>query len=152
MLEINFFFKTFIYASTVLLHFWLFAFLVVLVPGLDLPVAEGDDDVLVQHLAPRRRLSRRDGHSSRTTWCRAFLVLVSWTKNRQVFIFFSKTCFKRAKFSLTVDQNRGDRLGCWDEFVQKARFKKLVCLLHVKLDNLTYLGRVCTPCLSVSTV
>jgi len=27
---------------------------------------------------------------------------------------------------------RGDWLGCWVEFVQKARFKKLVCLCHTK--------------------
>ncbi len=44
-----------------------------------------------------------------------------------------------------------DWLGYWDEFVQKARFKKLACLCHIKQNNLTYLGRVCTPCLSVST-
>jgi len=33
-----------------------------------------------------------------------------------------------------------DWLGYWDEFVQKARFKKLVCLCHRKQNNLTYLG------------
>jgi hypothetical protein len=50
-------------------------------PGPNLPVSEGDDDVLVQHLAPRRRLSRRNGHSSRSTWRRSFLVLVSHAEN-----------------------------------------------------------------------
>ncbi len=43
-----------------------------------------------------------------------------------------------------------DWLGYWDEFVQKARFKKLVCLHHINQSNLTYLGGVCTPCLFVS--
>jgi len=47
------------------------------------------------------------------------------------------------------DHGRADWLGCWDEFVQKAYLKKLVCLHHIKQNNLTYLGRVC---LSVSTV
>jgi hypothetical protein len=46
---------------------------------------------------------------------------------------------------------RSDWLGYWVEFVQKARFKKLACLCHIKQNDLTYLGRVCTPCLSVST-
>jgi len=46
---------------------------------------------------------------------------------------------------------RTDCLGYWDEFVQKACFKKLVCLCHSKQNDLTYLGRVCIPCLSVST-
>jgi len=46
---------------------------------------------------------------------------------------------------------RSDWLGYWDEFVQKARFKKLACLCHIKQNDLTYLGRVCAPCLSVST-
>jgi len=46
---------------------------------------------------------------------------------------------------------RSDWLGYWVEFVQKARFKKLACLCHIKQNELTYLGRVCTPCLSVST-
>ncbi len=27
----------------------------------------------------------------------------------------------------------------------------MACLSHIKQNNLTYLGRVCTPCLSVST-
>ncbi len=53
--------------------------------------------------------------------------------------------------SLVADHGRADWLGCWDEFVQKARFKKLVCLHHIKQNNLTYLGQVCMPCLSVST-
>ncbi len=51
----------------------------------------------------------------------------------------------------TADHGRADWLGYWDEFVQKARFKKLVCLCHIKQNNLAYLGRVCTPCLSMST-
>jgi hypothetical protein len=42
---------------------------------------------------------------------------------------------------------RADWLGYWDKFVQIARFKKLVCLCHIKQNDLTYLGRVCTPCL-----
>jgi hypothetical protein len=49
------------------------------------------------------------------------------------------------------DHGRVDWLGCLDEFVQKANFKELVCLHHIKQNNLTYLGLVCTPCLSVST-
>ncbi len=51
----------------------------------------------------------------------------------------------------TADHGRADWLGYWDEFVQKACFIKLACLCHIKQNNLTYLGRVCTPCLSVST-
>ncbi len=51
----------------------------------------------------------------------------------------------------TADHGRADWLGCWDEFVQKAHLKKLVCLHQIKQNNLTYLRRVCTPCLSVST-
>ncbi len=51
----------------------------------------------------------------------------------------------------TTDHGRPDWLGYWDKFVQKARFKKLVCLHHIKQNNPTFLGRVCTPCLSVST-
>ncbi len=51
----------------------------------------------------------------------------------------------------TADHGRSDWLGYWVEFVQKARFKKLACLCHIKQNDLTYLGRVCTPCLSVST-
>jgi len=27
----------------------------------------------------------------------------------------------------------------------------LACLHHIKQNNLTYLGQVCTPCLAVST-
>ncbi len=50
-----------------------------------------------------------------------------------------------------ADHGRSDWLGYWDEFVQKARYKKLACLCHIKQNDLTYLGRVCTPCLSVST-
>jgi len=65
------------------------------------------------------------------------------------------TIFGVADSSLEIDwladHGRLDWLGCWDEFVQKARFKKLVCLHHIKQNNLTYLGQVCTPCLSVST-
>ncbi len=53
--------------------------------------------------------------------------------------------------TLAANHWRVDLLGCWDEFVQKARFKKLVCLCHIKQNNLTYLGWVCTPFLSVST-
>jgi len=52
---------------------------------------------------------------------------------------------------LSADHWRADRLGYWDEFAQKACFKKLVCLHHIRQNNLTYLGQVCTPCLSVST-
>jgi len=44
--------------------------------------------------------------------------------------------------SYTADHGRADWLGYWDEFVQKGRFKKLVCLCHIKQNNLTYLGRV----------
>jgi len=33
----------------------------------------------------------------------------------------------------------------------KSVFKKLACLCHIKQKNLTYLGQVCMPCLSVST-
>jgi hypothetical protein len=54
-------------------------------------------------------------------------------------------------FGLAADHGRADWLGHWDEFVQKARFIKLDCLCHSKQNDLTYLGRVCTPCLSVST-
>jgi len=41
----------------------------------------------------------------------------------------------------------------WVEFVQKARFKKLACLCHIKQNDLTYLGRVrlVYPCLPGST-
>ena len=53
--------------------------------------------------------------------------------------------------TFSVDHVRADWLGCWDEFVQKACFKKLVCLRHIKQNNVTYLGRICTPCLAVST-
>ncbi len=35
---------------------------------------------------------------------------------------------------------RSDWLGYWVEFVQKARFKKLACLGHIKQNDLTYLG------------
>jgi hypothetical protein len=52
---------------------------------------------------------------------------------------------------LGADHGRADWLGYWDKFVQKARFKKLACLCHIKQNNLTYLGQVCTPCLSVFT-
>jgi len=55
------------------------------------------------------------------------------------------------KNSETADHGRADWLGYWDEFVQKAQFKKLVCLHHIKQNNLTYLGQVCTPSLSVFT-
>jgi len=54
-------------------------------------------------------------------------------------------------YSLGADHGRSDWLGYWVEFVQKARCKKLACLCHIKQNDLTYLGRVCTPCLSVST-
>jgi len=54
-------------------------------------------------------------------------------------------------FSMAADHGRADWLAYWDEFVQKARFIKLACLCHIKQNNLNYLGRVCTPCLSVST-
>jgi len=50
--------------------------------------------------------------------------------------------------SIFEDHGRADWLGYWDEFVEIARFKKLACLCHIKQNNLTYLGRVCTPCLS----
>jgi len=52
---------------------------------------------------------------------------------------------------LIADHRRADWLCYWDEFVQKARLKKLACLCHIKQNNLTYLGRVFTPCLSMST-
>jgi len=58
---------------------------------------------------------------------------------------------RTSSFGLIVDHGRGDWLGCWVKFVQKASFKKLVCLRHIKKNNLTYLGRICTPCLSVAT-
>ncbi len=51
----------------------------------------------------------------------------------------------------TADHGRSDWLGYWVEFVQKARFKKLAYLCHIKQNDLTYLGRVCMPFLSVST-
>jgi len=54
--------------------------------------------------------------------------------------------------SLSADHGRSDWLGYWVEFVQKARFKKLACLCHIKQNDITYLGRVCTPCLSVSVI
>jgi len=38
--------------------------------------------------------------------------------------------------SVRADHGRADWLGCWDEFVQKARFKKLVCLHHIKQNYL----------------
>jgi len=59
----------------------------------------------------------------------------------------------RLNFTYTriADHGRSDWLGYWVEFVQKASFKKLACLCHIKQNDLTYLGRVCTPCLSVST-
>ncbi len=61
---------------------------------------------------------------------------------------------KRKVFSVRPceDHGRADWLRYWDEFVQKQHFKKFVCLHHIKQNNLTYLGRLCTPCLSVSTV
>ncbi len=34
--------------------------------------------------------------------------------------------------SLVADHERADWLGCWDELVQKAHFKILVCLRHIK--------------------
>jgi len=52
--------------------------------------------------------------------------------------------------SSVADHGRSDWLGYWVEFVQKSRFKKLACLCHIRQNDLTYLGRVCTPCLSVS--
>jgi len=51
----------------------------------------------------------------------------------------------------TADHRRADWLGRWDKFVQKECFKKLVCFRHIKQNNIFYLGRVCTPCLSAST-
>jgi len=57
----------------------------------------------------------------------------------------------RTIVGFTADHGRSDWLGYWIEFVQKARFKKLACLCHIKQNNLTYLGRVRTPCLSLST-
>ncbi len=58
---------------------------------------------------------------------------------------------QKGKLYVIADHGRVDWLGYWDEFVQKARFIKLACLCHIKQNNLTYLGRVCTSCLSVST-
>jgi hypothetical protein len=42
--------------------------------------------------------------------------------------------------TFTEDHRRADWLGFWDKLVQKAHFKKLVCLHHIKQNNLTYLG------------
>ena len=50
----------------------------------------------------------------------------------------------------TADHGRSDWLGYWVKFVQKACFKKLACLCHIKQNDLTYMGRFCRPCLSVS--
>jgi len=47
--------------------------------------------------------------------------------------------------STVVDHGRVDWLGCWVEFEQKAHLKK------IGLFTSTYLRRVYTPCLSVST-
>jgi len=66
-------------------------------------------------------------------------------------LYFLKIRMQIFLDALIADHRRPDWLGCWDKFVQKACFKKLVCLHHIKQNNLTYLGRVCTPCLSVST-
>jgi len=43
--------------------------------------------------------------------------------------------------SVRADHGRADWLGCWDEFVQKARFKKLVCLHHIKQNYLNQKAR-----------
>jgi len=48
---------------------------------------------------------------------------------------------KVIKSDSNADHGRADWLGYWDEFVQKACFKKLACLCHIKQNNLTYLGR-----------
>ncbi len=70
-----------------------------------------------------------------------------------LFIFLSQYCASKylVQHCPTADHGRSDWLGYWVEFVQKARFKKLACLCHIKQNDLTYLGQVCTPCLSVST-
>jgi len=77
------------------------------------------------------------------------------TKDCDTALFQKKKCYNKFYVITFVpkaaDHGRVDWLGYWDEFVQKARFKKLACLCHIKQNNLTYLGRVCTPCLSVST-
>ena len=51
---------------------------------------------------------------------------------------------------MDADPGRAGRFVYWDDFVQIARFKKLACLCHIKQNDLTYMGRFCTPCLSVS--
>jgi len=64
-------------------------------------------------------------------------------------------CFLALLFSgqvrlyLVADHGRAEWLGYWDKFVKKASFKNLASLCHIKQNNLTYLGQVCTPCLSV---
>jgi len=68
-----------------------------------------------------------------------------------IFVFYSSifplsNCFCCSVQTFTADHGRADWLGYWDEFVQKARLKKLACLCHIKQNNLTNLGRVCTPC------
>jgi len=70
--------------------------------------------------------------------------------HRYQIIFFSMFTYN-ADVTLVKDHGRVDCLDCWDGFVQKARFKKLVCLHHIKQNNLAYLGRVCKHCLSMST-
>ncbi len=66
-------------------------------------------------------------------------------------LFIKLRVHLNAKVGSSADHGRSDWLGYWVEFVQKAHFKKLACLCHIKQNDLTYLGRVCTPCLSVST-
>ncbi len=44
------------------------------------------------------------------------------------------------KANPVADHGGADWLGYWDEFVQKARFKKFACLRHIQQNNLTYLG------------
>jgi hypothetical protein len=55
-------------------------------------------------------------------------------------------------FEKDKPQTTGDRTGlATGTSLYKKHFIKLACLCHSKQNDLTYLGRVCTPCLSVSS-
>jgi len=77
-----------------------------------------------------------------------------WHKLEKV--FKSKRILKLYMLFISVIElllftiSRSHWLGSWVKFVQIASFKKLVCLCYIKQNNLTFLGRACTPSLSKS--
>jgi len=85
-------------------------------------------------------------------WKKKLFIWRIHTNHVQTRVIFSRRRRKRWELHrAAADHGRSDWLGYWVEFVQKAHFKKLACLCVVKQNDLTYLGWVCTPCLSVSS-